>query len=630
MHFPALWSSASVSQHRWTRGRSIIYAALGILIGASILSNSLSLFVFGEDAATAGPLKNPTIKTESKKSSLSMLLTEDENTKYYPQHPISNISRAAIIPNQLLRTWKANSRADIRLDCHEKRDHPDRYSWFESWDLMNPTTIQIVFNDEDMDRFVRGAFSRRVVEAYFKLPRAVLRSDFGRYLMLYKLGGYYTDMDTTCQVPLYKWNFGMNHVAVIIGVENPSPERDNYLQWTMASAPHHPFLAQVVHRVTEKIHATDALLLETDDNAVLEVTGPGIWKQVVWDYLESKNVNLQEISNMWEGFYLAGDMLILGKAYLNNDNWENPKAFIRHHFTGNSAFGWRVHGKTLDSKQPALGKLNDDFDWTYHPPTPSIEINPSKEAKAVPKEVVQVANSSSDALISSKFKGFRDRWIQQNPGYRFTLLSVEDMDEFVRKGCSSDEQTAFFKLPLFKQRFELFRYLRLLKVGGIYTEIDSRPHTPIDQWFSNNRIGLIIGMNDQGHNEGPGFKRTTLASIPQHPVIASFVAKKVAQILERSQSDLERISFFDFFEHDFNFAVKMALTERGVNVTRDFRSGLAWDGYLVAGDLLIWGQERFNPSAERDGHTFARWHGDLWDKEKGIWEEDAKATSGIQ
>ncbi|ORY47339.1 hypothetical protein BCR33DRAFT_715072 [Rhizoclosmatium globosum] len=479
----------------------------------------------------------------------------------YPAHAISNVSRASLIPHLILRTWKTASLSQIQRDSEDGRDHSDRFTWLKSWTALNPSATQIILDDDGMDRLVRGAFSKRVVEAYFKLPRIVLRADFARYMMLYEFGGYYTDMDTSCSAPIHHWNLGMNQAAVIIGVENPSEEKDSYLQWTMASAPHHPLIAN--------IHATNIESLQNDDNAVLDVTGPGIWKTVIQEYLQAHGVNLKTIANI----------------------------LIRHHFTGFSEFGWRVHGKTVEKK--VLSSANENYDFAYYPPKDVIELNPSSVVKQIPERIVQVANTADPKLLSERFRKFREEWGTFNPGYEMRLMSDSDMDEFVRTGCKKEEKETYFKFPLLRQRVEFFRYLALSHIGGVFTDIDTSPRVPVKTWIGDrNNIGIVIGISDQAHPQGPGFITSTIASIPHHPIIEAFISRVIKQVQTIDAQTLKHASFFDLFIHSFNQHVQSALTQEGFNITRDFR-GMSWEGVASSRDVVVLGQERFHCSHGR-------------------------------
>ncbi|KAI8612014.1 hypothetical protein BC830DRAFT_1231523 [Chytriomyces sp. MP71] len=609
----------ALSQHL-TRLRAIALLMLAALTAVSVAANSL--FVYSERELDSSLQPPPSSEVQGRGKPNQQLLQISADQQYFPAQPFANISRATLIPQQILRTWVANNRVDMRNNSYyTSPEYADKFSaWFDQWAAVNPAATQIVFDNNDMDGFVRGAFSRRVVEAYFRLDSTHMRREFGKYLMMYEIGGYFLEMDTLCKKPIFHWNLGFNQAAVIIGVEvrqwhmqtyliclgiqHPNLDGDTFSDWAFAAAPHHPLIANVIQRITNDIQASSYFK---------EVCFRCAWTQVVSDYLESVGTDVTSLSNLWDSYFLAADdVLVLGKAYLNNDNTENPKAFIHHHLTRGL--------RQPVTEEPTLSPMNDDFDWTYIPPKPSLLVNIKDSTSELPRQVYSVANSSSETGISPKFKGFRDEWIKMNPGYSFNLLSDADMDDFVRKECSAEVRAAFFKLPLLQQRVEMFRYILLEKKGGFYTEIDTRPHTPIDDWFLGRKkgVGFVLGIKDQSHPEGPGFVRTTLASVPSHPILTSYLKNKVTKVVAATREQLTHVSMFDFCEHDFNIHFKAALQDRGVNITHDFRT-LAWEGFAEVEDVLVLGQERLHPSNERNGHNFARWHGDLWDREKGIW-----------
>ncbi|KAJ3048632.1 membrane-bound alpha-1,6- mannosyltransferase Initiation-specific, partial [Rhizoclosmatium hyalinum] len=181
------------------------------------------------------------------------------------------------------------------------------WSWFQSWDEVNPNHYQLLWNDEDSDRFVRGTFNEKISEAYFRLPRVVLRADLTRYLMLYALGGVYTDMDTSCHVPIEKWFQGQKGVNVIVGVEHNFGDKDSTNQWTIVSSPRHDFMQLVIQRVVTVILESSVEFLSDKEN-ILDITGPGIFKRVVWDYVRDvKKGNLRDMANLHHGFTLYGE-----------------------------------------------------------------------------------------------------------------------------------------------------------------------------------------------------------------------------------------------------------------------------------------------------------------------------------
>lgn len=53
-----------------------------------------------------------------------------------------------------------------------------------------------------MDRFVNTHFTGIIADSYNRLNIIVAKVDFWRYLVLYKYGGVYLDMDSSIDVPL--------------------------------------------------------------------------------------------------------------------------------------------------------------------------------------------------------------------------------------------------------------------------------------------------------------------------------------------------------------------------------------------------------------------------------------------
>jgi hypothetical protein len=53
--------------------------------------------------------------------------------------------------------------------------------------------------------FVKNNFNEEWLEIYDSYKFNVMRSDLWRYLCIFKLGGLYVDLDTTCNIPIEDW-----------------------------------------------------------------------------------------------------------------------------------------------------------------------------------------------------------------------------------------------------------------------------------------------------------------------------------------------------------------------------------------------------------------------------------------
>lgn len=77
---------------------------------------------------------------------------------------------------------------------------------------------------------------------------------------------------------------------------------------------------------------------------------------------------------------------------------------------------------------------------------------------------------------------------QLNPGYEFRYYDDADMENWIDKNCSRNEQSAFYRInPIYgAARADLFRYLLIGKVGGIYLDIKSTCLKPFDSILNRN------------------------------------------------------------------------------------------------------------------------------------------------
>ncbi|EAW08567.1 putative alpha-1,6-mannosyltransferase subunit (Hoc1) [Aspergillus clavatus NRRL 1] len=186
--------------------------------------------------------------------------------------------------------------------------------------------------------------------AFEKLPFAVLKADFCRYLVLFGRGGVYNDLDVHLVQPL-PWNVmgpSGNHndgpPAVIIGLEGDAstqglPRSPQFVQWTMASAPMHPMFRDLLRRIADRtpdfVHQTHALEGDTDVN-VMDWTGPSVWTDTVLDYLGCTEEQVKNLRDLKDPIRIR-DVMILPKrsfAITQGEDHSLPDVLVKHYFIG--------------------------------------------------------------------------------------------------------------------------------------------------------------------------------------------------------------------------------------------------------------------------------------------------------
>lgn len=200
------------------------------------------------------------------------------------------------IPQIFHHSWKTGREAQMSL---EVRDN------LASFRELNTFAVQIIWDDNDIQEFVQ-TFYPNIAEFFNTLPKPVLKADVFRYMVLATFGGVYSDMDTECLKPADSWVPANIAIDVIIGIESDTdtPEKWGYVrslqfvQWTLASERGSPLLCDAVLTTLRKLEETLRPGLSNRD--ILELTGPGMWTDVV-------NKHLNGLGRDWADFRMLKD-----------------------------------------------------------------------------------------------------------------------------------------------------------------------------------------------------------------------------------------------------------------------------------------------------------------------------------
>jgi mannosyltransferase OCH1-like enzyme len=135
---------------------------------------------------------------------------------------------------------------------------------------MNPDYNYYLYDDKDMDEFVNKYYNGEISECYNKLNITVAKSDFWRYLVLYKYGGVYLDMDSSIEKPLNEL-IKEEDQAIITEEGNPY----NYVQWALIFSKEHPILKKTIELICDNIKNNRY------PNDIHKMTGPDIYTKAI-------------------------------------------------------------------------------------------------------------------------------------------------------------------------------------------------------------------------------------------------------------------------------------------------------------------------------------------------------------
>lgn len=180
------------------------------------------------------------------------------------------------IPKIIHQTWK-----DIHLPSGFKR-------LSDSWKIYHPDWEYKIWTDE-MNRDFICTYFPEFIEKYDSYPSNIYRVDVVRYLILYKYGGVFSDMDFECFKNIESI---LEDASCVFGQEPAEHcqlhEKDMIISNAfMAIAPGHPFLQQIYKELTEFSEEIEHL-----NNRVLETTGPFMVTRVYHQYQKKQEVKI--------------------------------------------------------------------------------------------------------------------------------------------------------------------------------------------------------------------------------------------------------------------------------------------------------------------------------------------------
>ena len=196
------------------------------------------------------------------------------------------------------------------------------------------------FDDAEIHEFVASEFPQYqpVFEAF---PRSIQRIDFFRYLAVYKLGGFYFDLDVLLSEELRPLQgFGCVFPFEELSL-NPYLERTHEIDWEIGNyafggAPGHPFLAAVIENCARS--QRDPMWVRPmiahvpgifrSDLEVLGSTGPGVLTRTLAESPETtSDVHVLFPDDVCDpqGWHLFGKYGV----HLMEGSWRNGGGYLR-------------------------------------------------------------------------------------------------------------------------------------------------------------------------------------------------------------------------------------------------------------------------------------------------------------
>jgi len=164
--------------------------------------------------------------------------------------------------------------------------HPQIQRKMYEMRTMNPDYEFHLFTDYDMTHFVTNNFDADIIDCYNRLNIIVAKVDFWRYLVLYKYGGIYLDMDSSILKPLDQL---MNpDDDAIVSLEG---NLEWYLQWALVFNKGHPILKRTIDSIVDNIKNNRY------PNDIHAMTGPAVFTRAIRSIHKEKYGTSENLAN---------------------------------------------------------------------------------------------------------------------------------------------------------------------------------------------------------------------------------------------------------------------------------------------------------------------------------------------
>ena len=164
-----------------------------------------------------------------------------------------------VIPKNIYQSW------------HTKKLHSKvQEHVIEVLKKNNPDYTHEIYTDEEIDKYVHDNFDGEIVECYDKIDIIVAKVDFWRYLILYKQGGIYLDIDSSINKPIK--DFIKEDDEAFITRESGDKF---YAQWALFFAKEHPIMKKTIELVVDNIKNN------RHPHDIHKMTGPTVFTRAV-------------------------------------------------------------------------------------------------------------------------------------------------------------------------------------------------------------------------------------------------------------------------------------------------------------------------------------------------------------
>jgi mannosyltransferase OCH1-like enzyme len=118
--------------------------------------------------------------------------------------------------------------------------------WADTWIKLNPEYQYNLVDDDEIKKFIQTHFPH-YLPAFGKIEHGASRADLWRYLVMFKYGGVYADVDCICVNPLKEWINPDAAYVTQLGVNK------DVCQWLIISISGNPIFLKAAEKALDNV-----------------------------------------------------------------------------------------------------------------------------------------------------------------------------------------------------------------------------------------------------------------------------------------------------------------------------------------------------------------------------------------
>tara|TARA_B110000003_G_C16495797_1_gene475367 strand:+ start:77 stop:790 length:714 start_codon:yes stop_codon:yes gene_type:complete len=214
-----------------------------------------------------------------------------------------------MIPKQIFRAWQTQT-------FHKKVEKRIKKTI-----KINQEYEHTIFTEPQRDDFVIANFDKDIVDAYKKLNNVVAKVDLWRYLIIYKYGGVYLDMDASIENPIKSF-LNENDKGLVSAETN----ENLFLQWALFYKKEHPIIKKTIEFTIRNINENRY------PNDIANLTGPGVYTEAlgyIHNQSQNKELKWKDVTKETNQEYIISkenSYRIFGIDFNGNLNFKIPES----------------------------------------------------------------------------------------------------------------------------------------------------------------------------------------------------------------------------------------------------------------------------------------------------------------